>query len=157
MLYLNIDKIIRPETINMIIMIIKPRLIISILSLMVQINITARQFTTQEIDEIWKQQHIFDICKNAQTNDEPCTIIKQIFKNDSEWHKISYFKKIWNFNKRPMPVDLTCAVLMAQAKNISIRMGWTQEQLQKEIEILFHFYENVINDKPQFKTHITFK
>lgn len=127
--------------------------IIAILGLMVQASI-AEVLIFEELDAIINEQHIFDICKNTQKTDEPCTIINQIFKN-AEWHTLPLLKKIWNINHRPMPADLTRAVLRAQATKIGTRMGWDEKYLLKEVEILFNQYENLINPKNSnaIKTH----
>lgn len=98
--------------------------------------------TTQKTSKALEQQHILDLCRSEKKEEKSCKAINDIFARQSEWPKMGYLKRLWNYNKMPMPADLTRAVLHSQAKLLGTKMGWDKQLIEEEWHLLIDEYDN---------------
>ena len=88
-----------------------------------------------------KQAHILELC---QTQDnEHCRIIISILENVKQWPTMPWYKKVWNYKKRPMPQDITRMILWAQATQLGCKNNWSAYKIHHETTLLHAEYERV--------------
>ena len=97
-----------------------------------------------------EQQHILDLCRSEKKEEKSCKVINNIFARQSEWPKMGYLKRLWNYNKMPMPADLTKAILYSQAAQLGTKIGWDKQRIEEERHRLIYEYD-ALNNKTQTK------
>ncbi len=92
--------------------------------------------------QVINQQHILELCRAEKKDTEPCKVINNVFQRSPEWFRMSLLKRLWHYNKIPMPADISRGILYRNAREFgAIQMDWDMKRIDAEASMLCDEYD----------------